>query len=143
MKVKIDDIKMGKRIREDLGDLTALQESINTLGLFNPININQNYELLAGARRLTACRNLGWRDIDVSIITTSGDLAKLEIESQENFMRKDFTEHEIEKIIERKRRLAKKGFLYSIAQLFKYLFSMISSFFVKLLGKKQLPPLDQ
>ncbi len=143
MKITIDDIKLGKRIREDLGDLTSLQNSISTLGLFNPVTINQNYELLAGARRLTACKNLGWKEIDVNIITTSGDLAKLEIESQENFMRKGFTEHEIEKIIERKRRLAKKGFFYTIVQLFKYLFSMISSFFIKLLGKKQLPPLDQ
>ena len=126
MKVKITDIKIKNRIREDIGDLSTLEQSINSFGLFNPIIINQNYELLAGARRLTACKNLGWNQIDVKIIETKDELTKLEIESHENFMRKDFTEIEVEKVINKKRKLLlKKGFFMSILNMFKKLFKAI------------------
>ena len=55
MKVSIDDVKVGKRIRSDIGDLTDLIESIKKFGLINPIAINERNVLLAGYRRLEAC----------------------------------------------------------------------------------------
>ena len=132
MKVNIGDIKLKNRIREDLGDLSSLEQSINSFGLFNPVLINQNYELLAGARRLTACKNLGWDQIDAKIIHTNNELSKLEIESHENFMRKDFTEKEVEKIINKKQKLLQKKGLFSwIASFFKAIISLLKKLFKK------------
>lgn len=133
MKMKIKDIKIGKRIREDIGDLSSLQKSIETYGLLNPIIVNQNNELIAGFRRLTSCKNLGLEEIDVNIVSTTNDFEKLEIESHENFMRKDFTEHELEKIIEKKKKLIQGGFWGSVKNFFK----SIGSFFAKLFGSTE------
>jgi len=130
MKVHINKIKLKNRIREDMGDIDSLKESITTYGLLNPIIINHKNELLAGHRRLESCKSLGWEEIDVTVVTTKSELDELEIESHENLMRKDFTESEIDKIINKKRKLTKKGFFSTIGRFFKKLFA-------KLFGKKE------
>ena len=61
MKVLIDDIIIKRRIRNSLGDLTYLMESIGKYGLLNPITVTDNLELIAGYRRLQACKALGWK----------------------------------------------------------------------------------
>ena len=66
--MKISDIKIGKRFRKDMGDLTSLKNSIKELGLLQPIVIDENNNLIAGFRRLQACKELGKIDIDVKII---------------------------------------------------------------------------
>ena len=58
MLVNINDIKIKKRVRRDLGDLEALKNSLRTYGLLNPITINGKYELIAGERRLQAAKQL-------------------------------------------------------------------------------------
>lgn len=67
----IADIKIGERHRRDLGDLQPLAESINAFGLLHPITINAAGNLLAGARRLEACRLLGWTNIPVMVVQTT------------------------------------------------------------------------
>ena len=37
MLVKIEDIKIKKRVRQNLGDMDALKESLRMYGLLNPI----------------------------------------------------------------------------------------------------------
>jgi len=67
----IDKIIIGKRFREDLGDIKSLAESINRVGLINPITarqIDEGYKLLAGYRRLMAVKMLGWTRIPATII---------------------------------------------------------------------------
>ncbi len=137
MKIKIEEIKLKNRIREELGDLADLEHSIKTYGLFNPILVNQDYELLAGARRLFACKNLGWTEIEVKFIETSDELMKLEIESHENLMRKDFTQLEVEKIIERKTKLVEGSALNSFITFFKRIFLAIGQFLSKIFTKKK------
>lgn len=44
----IDSIIITGRIRKDLGDINLLAESINTVGLMQPIVINENNELVDG-----------------------------------------------------------------------------------------------
>jgi len=98
MKIAIDQIRIdeGMRIRKDVGNINSLEESIDAVGLINPILIDENMKLLAGFRRLTACKNLGWKDIEVRIVELNGDLLKmLDVEIAENFFRKDFTPEEI------------------------------------------------
>jgi ParB family transcriptional regulator, chromosome partitioning protein len=65
----IADIKIGKRHRRDLGDIDGLAASIADpeIGLLHPITIDQHGHLLAGARRLAACKRLGWTEIPVQV----------------------------------------------------------------------------
>lgn len=64
----IADIRIGERHRRDHGDLDQLAASIEDIGLLNPITINEDGLLLAGARRLAACKRLGWTTIAVNIV---------------------------------------------------------------------------
>ena len=73
MKVNIEDVKVSKRIRQDETDVTMLKESIREIGLLNPIIINEENELLAGFRRLEACKQLGWKEIETRMINTNSD----------------------------------------------------------------------
>jgi ParB family transcriptional regulator, chromosome partitioning protein len=63
----IDDIIVGERHRKDLGDIDWLARSISEIGLLHPITVDENGLLLAGARRLAACKQLGLEIIEVKI----------------------------------------------------------------------------
>jgi ParB family chromosome partitioning protein len=69
----IADIKIGTRIRKDMGNIAGLAESIEDLGLLNPVTVDENGLLLAGARRLAACKRLGWQKIPVNIVRCDDD----------------------------------------------------------------------
>ena len=66
--MSIAKIRIGKRIRKDMGDLAGLAESIEDLGLLNPITVTPDGLLLSGERRLRAAKLLGWKEIPVSIV---------------------------------------------------------------------------
>lgn len=57
--VLIEQINVGERFRKDLGDIKSLADSIAELGLLQPIALSENYELVAGQRRLEARKSLG------------------------------------------------------------------------------------
>ena len=96
MIVKIDDIKIKKRVRRDLGDLEALKDSLKQYGLMNPITLNSKYELVAGERRLEAAKSLGWERINAIVLDNNVDkIRQLEIELEENNQRKEFTDEEL------------------------------------------------
>ncbi|MBF0400748.1 MAG: ParB N-terminal domain-containing protein [Magnetococcales bacterium] len=85
--VPIDNIIVGKRHRQDLGDIEALAGSINTLGLLQPIGVDSQMNLVFGQRRLEACRSLEWENISARVI----DVPSLLAERDENEVRKNFT----------------------------------------------------
>ena len=60
MLVKIETIRVKKRVRQNIGDIDALKESLRTYGLLNPITLTKDNELIAGERRLEAAKMLGW-----------------------------------------------------------------------------------
>lgn len=93
-KIPIPQITVTNRIRKDLGDLTSLSQSIAEVGLLSPIIVTQDYTLLAGERRLTACKSLGMEEIPVIIVTAEEAEKQKLIELQENLLRKDFTREE-------------------------------------------------
>jgi ParB-like chromosome segregation protein Spo0J len=93
--INIDDIKIKKRIRKDIGDIASLAANINEVGLLQPIAINENNELIAGYRRLKAFEKLGRKEIPCTRI----DLPSLiKGEFSENAFRKDLTFSEIVEI---------------------------------------------
>lgn len=93
--IPIDSINVKDRIRKDLGNIAALAENIREIGLLNPILVNEHYQLLAGERRLAACKSLGWTDIPVIIMDTADAERELAVEFAENTYRKDFNREEI------------------------------------------------
>ncbi|MEO5351226.1 MAG: ParB N-terminal domain-containing protein [Magnetococcus sp. YQC-3] len=88
--VPINHIIVGTRHRQDLGDLDALANSINSLGLLQPIGVDSQMNLVFGQRRLEACRSLEWESISARVI----DVPSLLAERDENEVRKDFTPSE-------------------------------------------------
>jgi N6-adenosine-specific RNA methylase IME4 len=89
--ILIADIKVGRRHRKELGDLTELAASMAELGLLHPIVITPKRQLIAGERRLEAAKLLGWTKVP----TTEIDLVKVvEGEYAENAFRKNLTPSE-------------------------------------------------
>ena len=97
LQITIDQIKITNRFRKDLGNVNALAKSINTVGLMHPIVINENKELIAGQRRLEACKLLGWKEVPVTTINIKEIMAG---ELHENIARKDLTMSERIAILE-------------------------------------------
>lgn len=92
MKLKISEIIVGERVRKEAGDLALLKQSIKTIGLINPVVVNEKNELLAGFRRLQACKELELEEIDVNVVSMQGDKVKmLDWEYHENIGRKDLS----------------------------------------------------
>ena len=129
MLIPIKDIKIKKRVRKDLGDLSALKESLKLYGLMNPITLNKKYELIAGERRLQAAKQLGWTTINANIIDNLSEIEQLEMELEENNQRKEFTDAELMEGYKRLERLKNPNFFYRIFLFFKRLFEKIINFF--------------
>ncbi|MEO5330364.1 MAG: ParB N-terminal domain-containing protein [Magnetococcus sp. THC-1_WYH] len=87
LEVPIGDIVVRSRFRKDMGDISSLAESIESLGLLQPVGIDEHNHLVFGQRRLEACRTLGWQAIPVRVINVPAIMA----EHDENEVRKDFT----------------------------------------------------
>ncbi len=111
MQIRTDEIKVKKRIRKDLGDLTQLMESIKTHGLLNPIVINEKKELIAGERRLESIRRLGWPTIEVHILHAPSDVAKIQMEIDENLYRRALTTAELSEGFSKIDKIRNPGFL--------------------------------
>jgi len=108
MKVPIESIVVKEeiRIRQDPGDLASLENSIRKVGLLNSVVIDEDNRLIAGYRRLSACRNLGWKEIEANVIEYGSDeLKMLDAEVDENLFRKDFTLEEIKSIEKRRQEI--------------------------------------
>jgi len=65
MLVDIDKIIIKDRIRKDFGNIEELANDIKENSLLNPITVipveNGMYQLIAGERRLRACKHLGYK----------------------------------------------------------------------------------
>ena len=137
MLVKIEDIKVKKRVRRDLGDLTALKDSMHRYGLMNPITLNSNYELVAGERRLEAAKSLGGERINANILDSNVDnIRQLEMELEENNQRKEFTDEELMEGYKRLEKLKNPPLIMRILKFIANIFIKIAEFIKSLFGKK-------
>lgn len=90
--IPIADIVIGDRVRQDLGDLTELEESITANGgLIQPIVVSRSYELVCGERRLAALNDLEWTDAPSVYIDSESGAAQALAERDENTCRKPFS----------------------------------------------------
>ena len=98
MQARISQIKIQSRIRESLGNLNNLRSSMERSGLMHPILIDQHYNLIAGMRRLTCAKDLGWENIEVIQMDVENKKHQVLLEVEENITRLEFTPEEIKRI---------------------------------------------
>ena len=60
-KLPISKIKVRNPYRKSLGDIDTLAASIKEVGLLHPIVVRPDGRLIAGERRLVACKRLAGR----------------------------------------------------------------------------------
>lgn len=100
--VKLSDVLVEDRARQEMGELGELAFSIKERGLIQPLavqEVNGKYRLLAGGRRFAAIQRLGHETVGARIF--EGELSRLEIKSielAENIHRKDLTFLETSKL---------------------------------------------
>jgi ParB-like chromosome segregation protein Spo0J len=92
--VPIADITIGVRRRKRIKALSGLAESVKARGLLHPILLRNGNELVAGHRRLEACRALGWKEIPARHVDTLSDEDFRLIELEENTERLDLDSFE-------------------------------------------------
>jgi ParB family chromosome partitioning protein len=125
MQVPVEDIIVKKRVRREMGDIESLADSLKRYGQISPIVISRKNVLIAGGRRLEAAKYLGWRTINAIISESSSELARLELEVEENIQRRDFNMEEVAEATRKIYRLQNPG-------LFRRIFNAIIKFFKKL-----------
>lgn len=91
MLISTDQVKVSDRIRKDFGDIEELAQDIAANGLINPPVVTPDFVLIAGERRLRACKHLGWQQIEVRVMTVRDYEHQLRMEISENENRKEFT----------------------------------------------------
>jgi len=70
----IDEPLLATRFPTGDDGLVELAQSIDSLGLLQPVvlvRMGERYRLVAGARRLAACRMLGWETIPANVLQVS------------------------------------------------------------------------
>ncbi|HBT77418.1 MAG TPA: hypothetical protein DEB39_10980, partial [Planctomycetaceae bacterium] len=89
MNLKINDIAVADdRRRIDETKVRELAESIQKVGLLNPITVTPEKKLIAGEHRLEACRLLGWTEIETHVLKGDELLQQL-AEIDENLVRNE------------------------------------------------------
>jgi N6-adenosine-specific RNA methylase IME4 len=94
-KLPISKIRVRSRYRKNLGDIQSLAANIKDLGLLHPIVVRPDGRLIAGERRLAACKRLGWKSVPVTFVNLKQVVRG---EFAENAFRKDFLPSEIDAI---------------------------------------------
>jgi ParB-like nuclease family protein len=89
--VPIESIIIKDRTRKDFGNISLLAESISSVGLLQPIVINENNELIDGQRRIKAYELLGISEIPCYVVSLEAIILG---EFHANSNRKDFTTSE-------------------------------------------------
>lgn len=84
-------VERGSRQRRELPNIDELAESIQAVGLINPIVVTRDLILVAGERRFTACKQLGWSSIPVQYAEELDPLLLHLIELEENVKREELS----------------------------------------------------
>lgn len=89
-RVRIDQVVVEREKRQRrVIETKDLEQSISQVGLLQPITITQNFRLMAGERRLTACKALGHETIMVRFFEDLDPIEAKIVETEENIKRKD------------------------------------------------------
>ena len=92
--VSISSIKTKPQVRQTFNrdTIESLAESIRENGLINPITIDEHNALIAGERRLIACRDfLHWKDIEAIVVYGRPKENAMFLQLAENMQREDLS----------------------------------------------------
>ena len=101
---KLSEVKQTSEYLRQGTDVEALKKSLESVGLINPVTINDRLELLAGARRVQAARELGWETIAAQVVERASLEQEL-ISIDENLVRAPLTGLELERSLNRGREI--------------------------------------
>ena len=105
MQVPVGKIQIREGRRSlDAGHVKELADSIQELGLLNPLTIDRYYVLIAGLHRLEAVKALGWEDVECTVSSLEGLAAEL-AEIDENIVRSDISTLEYGEILLRRKEI--------------------------------------
>jgi ParB-like chromosome segregation protein Spo0J/16S rRNA G966 N2-methylase RsmD len=108
--IPVTAVKVGERMRQlDESKVLELMQSFEQVSVINPISVDEDLHLIAGAHRLEAAKNLGWETIEAKIFDEE-DLQRELIEIDENLIRNELCYiASAEHITERERILTSLG----------------------------------
>jgi len=93
--IPIERLKLRIRVREDLGDLNKLADSIKRDGILNPLLVSRSadgiYEVVCGHRRLVAATLAGLKEVPARLVGPLDTPEVLELIWKENELRKSLT----------------------------------------------------
>ncbi|MFO7870150.1 MAG: ParB N-terminal domain-containing protein [Kiritimatiellia bacterium] len=105
--ISTDSIVEETRLRQDLGDLGTLENSIAKFGLLCPLIVDRNNALICGARRLAAGRRIGLNAVPVIRLDIDFDsMEALDMQTDENLCRRPLSEDELSRHIQMKKDLS-------------------------------------
>jgi ParB/RepB/Spo0J family partition protein len=101
-------VKVGWRVRAARGDLKQIIDSVSDTGQIHPIAVREiekgRYELVAGMRRLQACKALKV-NVLATVITPEDEGHQLDVQLQENLARQDFDPLEVAEGLARRKEI--------------------------------------
>ena len=101
--IPLNQIKI-LRNRRAARNLEELKASIRAIGLLNPITVTEDFTLIAGLNRFTACCQLGWQTAPCSIMEADQMTAELAM-IDENLIRNELTTLERSEQLKRRKEL--------------------------------------
>ena len=101
---KVSEIKLNSEYLRIDTDVSALKKSLESVGLIHPVTINHENELLAGARRVQAVKELEWEEIPVHVVERDVLVQEL-ISIDENLVRSPLSSLELERYLNRGREI--------------------------------------
>lgn len=105
MKLYINEIIVGDRIRKNAVNIKELAEDMKENGQITPITVRVDntgsYHLVAGFRRMKALQSIGEDKIEAYVIPEDDEERLLKMEISENEIREDFTKTERMECIKR------------------------------------------
>jgi ParB family chromosome partitioning protein len=100
---KLSELKVKSSYLRTDTDIEKLKKSIETVGIIQPLVINENNELISGGRRYSALKELGIEEAPVHIIEQP-ELQQELMSIDENLVRLNLNKVEFEKCLSRGKR---------------------------------------
>ncbi len=98
--MSLSDITIDNKYLRTDTDVDSLIKSIEQIGLINPLIVNKDNKLIAGGRRFSAVKAMGWDEAPI-VIVDEGELKEELISIDENLVRKNLDELEFENSMRR------------------------------------------
>lgn len=96
MQIELAKIKIGPRMRQDVGDISNLTESIRrTKGRLVTVWVDSELNLVSGRRRIAACEAAGVAEVDARDAGALSEAERMELELEENLCRENLTDEEL------------------------------------------------